>query len=94
MSKYNPAYSDSGENTKDPMKSDEKYYAQVVNANVRFLSGFFLCYNTLIISLWLEILQIIKYNDNSFSYQFYISFNCFFFHLWQKKNRKNKSMKT
>lgn len=33
MSKYNPAYSDSGENTKDPMKSDEKYYAQVVNAN-------------------------------------------------------------
>lgn len=41
MSKYNPAYSDSGENTKDPMKSDEKYYAQVVNANVRFLSVFF-----------------------------------------------------
>lgn len=33
MSKYNPAYSDSGENTKNPMKSDEKYYAQVVNAN-------------------------------------------------------------
>ncbi|XP_065937522.1 uncharacterized protein [Magallana gigas] len=33
MSKYNPAYSDSGENTKDPMKLDEKYYAQVVNAN-------------------------------------------------------------
>lgn len=87
MSKYNPAYSDSGENTKDPMKSDEKYYAQVVNANVRFLSVF-LCYNTLISSLWLEILQIIKYNDNSFSYQFYISFNCFFFHLWQKKTAR------
>lgn len=92
MSKYNPAYSDSGEHTKNPMKSDEKYYAQVVNANVRFcFCFFFLCYNTLIGSLWLVILQIKKYNDNSFSYQFYISFNCFF-HLWQK--RKNKSMKT
>lgn len=94
MSKYNPAYSDNGENTKDPMKSDEKYYAQVVNANVRFLSVFFLCYNTLISSLWLEILQIIKYNDNSFSYQFYISFNWFFFIYGKKKNRKNKSIKT
>lgn len=78
MSIYNPAYSDGGENTKDLMKSDEKYYAQVVNANVRFFWGFFLCYNTLISSLWLEILQIIKYNDNFSSYQFYISFNCFF----------------
>lgn len=78
MSVYNPAYSDGSENTKDLMKSDEKYYAQVVNANVRFLGFFFLCYNTLISSLWLEILQIIKYNDNFSSYQFYISFNCFF----------------
>lgn len=42
MSKYNPAYSDSGESTKDPMKPDEKYYTQVVtsNTNVRFLFCF------------------------------------------------------
>lgn len=33
MSKYNPAYSDSGESTKDPMKPDEKYYTQIVNTN-------------------------------------------------------------
>lgn len=31
MSKYNPAYSDSVESTKDPMQPDEKYYTEVVN---------------------------------------------------------------
>lgn len=33
MSKYNPAYSGSGESTKNPMKPDDKYYTQIVNTN-------------------------------------------------------------
>lgn len=38
MSKYNPAYSGSGESTKNPMKPDDKYYTQIVNTNVRYFN--------------------------------------------------------
>lgn len=42
MSKYNPAYSDSVESTKDPMQPDEKYYTEVVNTKVCFCFVFYI----------------------------------------------------